>query len=115
MGPIVGAATRRLSSTPGGPALRLDVLFGRDLLADLFERAADQPRDVHLRDSDLLRDLRLRQPFEETQMEDLALALVKDAKPRREHGAILRDVVLVLLRPDRLERIELLSVLLATA
>src|SRR6188472_2627450 len=48
-------------------------------------------------------------------MEDLALALVEDAESRREHCAILRDVVLVLLRPDRLERIELLAVLLATA
>src|SRR4029450_416741 len=37
-----------------GPAPRpqaLGGLLGRDLLADLLQRAANQPRDVHLRDA----------------------------------------------------------------
>src|SRR5436305_4724766 len=90
-------------------------LFRGDLLADLLERAPDQTRHVHLRDPDLLRDLRLRQPFEEAQVQDLALALVEDAEARREHGAILGHLVLVLVAADRLERVELLAVLLRAA
>src|SRR5919201_2521578 len=42
----------------------------RDLLADLLERAPDQPRDVHLRDPDLLGDLRLREDLEEAKVQD---------------------------------------------
>src|SRR5436189_1738712 len=86
------------------------VLFCRNLLADLLERTADQAGHVHLRDPDLLRDLRLRQAFEEAEVQNLALAVVEDAEARREHGAVLRDFVLVLFGPDRLEWIELLSV-----
>src|SRR6266581_3086414 len=104
--------SRRCSSTRG---LRLHVLLRRDLLADLLKRAANQARHVHLRDADLLCDLRLRQALEEPEVEDLPLALVEDAESRREHGAILRDLVLVLFRADRLERVELLAVLLAAA
>ena len=62
---------------------------------------------MHLRDPDLLRDLRLRQPLEEAQVEDLALALVEVAEARLEHGPVLGDLVLVLLAADRLERVEL--------
>ena len=51
---------------------------------------------MHLRDTDLLRDLRLRQPVEEAELEDLPFALVEDAEAGREHGAVLRDLVLVL-------------------
>src|SRR6186997_957637 len=74
-------------------------LLGRDLLADLLQRAANQPRDVHLRDADLLGDLRLGQAFEEAQVQDLALPLVEDTETRCEDGAVLRDLVLVLLGP----------------
>src|SRR4051812_5067485 len=106
---------RRSDPSTAGCA-RLDlVLLGRDLVADLLERTADQARDVHLRDPDLLRDLRLREALEETEVEDRALALVEDSEPGREHRAILRDLVLVLLGPDRLERVELLAVLLPPA
>src|SRR5205814_6240227 len=94
-------------------ATRRALLFlARDLLADLLERAADQPRDVHLRDPDLLRDLRLRQPLEEAQVQDCALALVEDAKTRGEDGAVFRDLVFVLLRAERLERVEVAVVVL---
>src|SRR6266536_1146755 len=93
-------------------ALGGKLLLGRDLVADLLQRAPDQPRHVHLRDADLLRNLRLRQPLEEAQVEDLALALVEHAEAGREHGAVLRDLVLMLVAADRLERVELLAVLL---
>ena len=62
---------------------------------------------MHLRDPDVLGDLALRQPVEEAQVEDPALALVEDAEAGSEHGAVLRDRVLVLLRSERLERVEL--------
>src|SRR3954453_1914714 len=91
------------------------LLFGGDLLADLLQGPPDQPRDVHLRDADLLRDLRLRQSLEEAQVQDPALALVEDAEAGREHGAVLGDLVLVLLGPERLERVELAVLVVARA
>src|SRR5688572_13579674 len=89
-----------------GPA-RFGLLLLDDLGADLVEGAPDQARDVHLRDPDLLRDLRLREPVEEAQVQDAALALVQRAHAGLEHGPVLRDLVLVLLLADRLERVEL--------
>ena len=83
-----------------------------DLVPDPLEGAADQPRHVHLRDPDLLRDLRLRQPLEEAQVEDQPLALVQRPEARREHRAILRHLVLRLLGPERLQRVELALVVL---
>src|SRR5436189_5356219 len=74
---------------------------------DPLERPPDQPRYVHLRDPHLLRDLGLRQPLEEAQVEDQPLAIVQHLEARLEHGAILRDEVLVLLGADRLERVEI--------
>src|SRR5207249_6207204 len=71
--------------------------------------------DVHLRDADLLGDLRLRQPLEEAQVQDATFALVERPEARREHRAVLRDLVLMLLRAERLERVELLAVLRAAA
>src|SRR2546430_14838264 len=97
-------------------AARCARLFvGGDLVADLLERASDQARHVHLRDADLLRDLRLGQPVEEAQLEDLSLALVKRLEARGEYGAILRHLVLVLLGADRLERIQILVAVAASA
>src|SRR5438477_4695854 len=102
------AFSRARDAAPaGGFGLVGKLLIRCDLLADLLERAADQPRDVHLRDPHLLRDLRLGQPLEEAQVEDHALALVECAEPGSEHGAVLGYRVLVLLGADRLERIEL--------
>src|SRR5207248_334957 len=104
-GPRVKAL--RLLRGLGGAAPALDLLAVRiDRFADLLERAADETGDVHLRDADLLRDLRLREALEEAQLQDHALALVERLEPRREHGAVLRHLVLVLLGADRLERIE---------
>src|SRR5207247_2544289 len=94
---------------------RFHLFFGGDLLPNLLQGAANEPRDVHLRDADLLRNLRLREPFEEAQVQDLPLPVVEDAEPRRQHSAVLRDVVLVLFGADRLERVELFAVLLRAA
>ena len=66
------------------PGQRLFVLGDR--LADLLERAPDQPGDVHLRDPDLLRDLRLGQALEETELEDVPLPLVQDLEAGREQA-----------------------------
>jgi hypothetical protein len=70
---------------------------------------------VHLRDPDLLRDLRLRQALEEAQVEDRALTVIENAEARLEDRAVLGDLVLVLLRTERLERIEIALVVLAGA
>src|SRR5215210_7516396 len=48
----------------------LVAFLGVDLLADLLQGTADQPRHVHLGDPDLLGDLRLRQPLEEAQVKN---------------------------------------------
>src|SRR6187402_473055 len=65
----------RRASAVGGALRRGLRLLAPDLLADLLERAPDQPRHVHLRDPHLLSDLRLRQPLEEPQVEDHSLPL----------------------------------------
>src|SRR3954471_17005931 len=87
----------------------------RDLVPDLLERAADEARDVHLRDPDLLCDLGLRQPVEEPELQDVPLALIEDPEAGGEHGAVFRYLVLVLLGADRLERIEILLAVAAAA
>src|SRR5712691_12667854 len=109
------AQPSRTSSRLAPCDLRLAVFLGGDLLTDLLERSPDEPRHMHLRDADLLGDLRLRQSFEEAQMENCALSFIEDAEPRREHCAVLRHVVLMLQRADRLERIELLAVVASAA
>src|SRR5204862_3515770 len=52
------------------------------------------------------------QPLEEAQVEDPPLAVVERPESRRQHRAVLRDLVLVLDLAERLERVELLAVLL---
>src|SRR5207244_5709056 len=100
-------ALGRSGARPNGLALGL---FAGDLLADLLQGSPDQARDVHLRDADLLGELRLRQAVEEAQAEDRPLALVEDAEARREDSTVLRDLVLVLLDADRLERVDVIFV-----
>ncbi len=92
----------------------LELLVGRDLVADLLECPANQAGDVHLGDADLLCDLALRQPVEEAEMQDAPLALVECAEARGEHRPVLRDRVLVLFGSERLERVEL-AVLVGSA
>src|SRR4051794_29225978 len=79
------SVSARASGSARGALRGGNLLLGGDLLANLLQRAPDQPRDVHLRDADLLRDLRLRQPLEEAQVKDPALALVEHAEARRQH------------------------------
>src|SRR5262249_58739265 len=98
-----GVSVRSRVGLPQGPTR---LLVHGDLLSNLVERAADQPRDVHLRDADLLGDLGLRQALEKAQVEDRALAVVEYAEARLEYGAVLGDLVLVLLGAKRLEWIE---------
>src|SRR5712691_5661801 len=118
---VVSQRSHHGSAKPSRTSLRLAagdlglVFLRRDLLADLLERTADQAGHVHLRDPDLLRDLRLRQALEEAEMQNLALAVVEDAEARREHCAVLRDFVLVLLGADGLEWIEFFAVLSVAA
>src|SRR3954465_14945161 len=101
----------RLSGTAG----RGRAFVGRDLVPDLLEGPTYQPRDVHLGDPHLLRDLRLGETLEEAQVQDLALALVEDAEPGREHREVLGDLVARLLGAQRLERVELAFVIRARA
>ena len=62
---------------------------------------------MHLRDAHLRGDLRLGQALPEAQVDDPPLALVEDVEARREHGAVLADLVLVLELAEGLERVEL--------
>src|SRR4051794_3725891 len=62
---------------PGGAYLFRGRLAGLGALAQGVERAADQPRDLHLGDPDEPADLGLRQVLAEAQLEDPPL-------PRRE-------------------------------
>ena len=61
---------------------------------------------MHLRDSDLLGDLRLGQTLEEAQVEDPPLALVELGEAGRQNGAVLAHLVLVLDGSQGLERVE---------
>src|SRR5262245_52632898 len=101
----------KIASAPSVGSSPRNLVFGGDFFSDRFERSTDKARDVHLRDADLLRDLRLRQPLEESQVENCALAVVENAEAGLEQRAVLRDLVLVLDLSERLERIELLAVL----
>src|SRR5690242_15872405 len=105
---VLGRLVNRIRSAARS---RLDRLVGADLGPNLRDCPADQPRDVHLRDAHLPRDLRLRLPLEEPQVKDAPLPLVEDREPRREQNAVFRDLVLVLDRAEGLERVELLAVL----
>src|SRR5262249_27920522 len=89
-------------------------VFG-DRLANLLERASDETGDVHLRDPDLLRDLRLRQAVEEAELQNLPLTLVQGFEAGSKYGAIFRDLVLMFLGAERLERIEVVVVASPTA
>src|SRR6266516_7173950 len=102
-------------SALGRARLGLGLFLKRDLGADLLERPADETGDVHLRDPDLLRDLRLGQALEEAQVQDPPLALVEGLEAGREDGHVLGDLVARLLGADRLERVERALLVLARA
>src|SRR5215212_5314907 len=68
----------------------------------LVKQAADQARDVHLRDPDALRDLGLREVLDETQVQHGAIARRQRGERRRDRGAVLDELVAAVLDADRL-------------
>src|SRR5262249_42600331 len=105
-----GVSVRSRVGLPQGPTR---LLVHGDLLSNLVERAADQPRDVPLRDADLLGDLGLLQALKKAEVEDRALAVAESGEPRLEYGPLLGALVLVLPGPKRLEGMEVAFVALA--
>ena len=75
-----------------------------DGVAQRVDRAADEPRDVHLRDPDLVGDLALGQPLEEAQAQDLALARGQLVEAAAQHQALLGSLEALVGLADRLER-----------
>src|SRR5215218_7315892 len=106
----LSASRRRCSRWPAGlpsrarPAART-ARRSLELGAHRGERAADQPRDVHLRQADALGDLRLRQSLLEAHAQDLALALRQVVERRTERRAVLAAVELSVLGADRVHRL----------
>src|SRR5438270_697105 len=82
-----------------GRSLRRNAFGGA--LAQARQRAADQPRDLHLRDADALGDLRLRQVLDEAQVQDAPVTLVEHAAQRTQHGDLLRAVQALVLDAER--------------
>ena len=70
--------------------------------AQPLERAADEPRDVHLGDADALGDLGLREVLDEAQVQHDAVARRQRLQRRRDRGAVLDELEAVVLDPDRL-------------
>src|SRR5690242_5340304 len=112
--PVAPTTTTRM--WPGYPDRTWLVAHSR---AKLGERGAYEPRHVHLRDPDLVRDLRLREVLHEAQIQDKPVPLGQRAQLRRQRGGVLGQLVagvlaaqlgdrasfLVLVaRPRRLER-----------
>src|SRR5829696_192610 len=79
----------------------------QEFLAHHRKRLADQARDVHLRETDPLGDLGLRQTLLEAHAQDLPLARREPLQRRLQGGAILRALEAGVLVADRLERVEL--------
>src|SRR5829696_484442 len=79
----------------------------QEFLAHHRKRLADQTRDVHLRETDPLGDLRLRQALLEAHPQDLPLARREPLQGRLEGGAVLRALEAGVLAADRLQRVEL--------
>src|SRR2546421_1704910 len=78
-----------------------------ELAAHPLQRAADQTRDVHLRDADALRDLRLCEALLKPHAQDLALALRERRQRGLQRGAVVGALVPHVLGPDGLHRVEL--------
>src|SRR3954449_8945021 len=80
------------------PALRV----GLDIHPQPREGLADEPRDLHLRDTDALGDLGLRHVALEAQAQDLAVALAEDVEGVVEQDADLRAAELGIGAAERL-------------
>src|SRR5215204_3321683 len=70
--------------------------------AQALERSPDQPRDVHLRDADALRDLGLRQILDEAQVQHDPVARRQRRQRRRDRRAVLDQLEAAILDADRL-------------
>src|SRR5689334_5842152 len=81
-----------------GPAL----LRGGRVLARALERRAQDPRDLHLRDADVLADLALREVLGEAQVEHAVLARRERADAARHDVAALDEREGLVLAADRL-------------
>src|SRR4051812_31508581 len=68
-----------------------------ELVTHAVERPADQPRDVHLRDPDLIGDLGLCEPVLEAHPQDLALSGREPLERRLEGGAVVGALELLVL------------------
>jgi hypothetical protein len=55
--------------------------------------APDQPRDVHLRDTEPLRDLRLREIVDEAELQDASLTRAQRAQARRQRQPLRDNLV----------------------
>src|SRR3954470_3493216 len=77
---------------------------GVDRLAHRVDRAPDQPRHVHLRDTDGAGDLALGEALVEAQAHDLPLALAQAVEPRAQQHAMLGELEALVVAADRVER-----------
>jgi hypothetical protein len=85
-----------LEGVPDGTSLQTEwpvgrgpLLFPLPIRVETLERAADDPRNVHLRAADPLGDLRLQQVLLEAQAQDLARAIVEDPRhPLDRHARL---------------------------
>src|SRR5262245_36753532 len=75
-----------------------------DRVAHRVDRAADEPRYVHLRHADRARDLALREALVVAQSDDLALAGAEAVEAAAEHDAMLGELVARVVVADGVER-----------
>src|ERR1700693_5288213 len=91
------------------PLVVLRALFGE--LAQPLQRAAQQPRNLHLRDADSVGDLGLREILAEAQVEDLTLAAWQMASGREDRRVLIDQSEPLVLGSDRIEAARLLVLL----
>jgi len=66
-------------------------LLDNDVLAEHLERLAQEPRDLHLRDAERRRDLGLREPLEEAQVQHPLLLGSQVFQRLGKRGAIVDE------------------------
>src|SRR4051794_31253428 len=79
-------------------------LAGLELTAHARQRVPDQARHVHLRDPDPVGNLRLREAFEEAQVEDRPLARWQPLDPAGQRDPLLGLLEGLVVLPERLHR-----------
>src|SRR3954470_3298259 len=102
--PTISMRTRMLPVQRTLPALRGGRVACLELAPHPVERVADQARHVHLRDPHPVGDLGLREPLEEAQVEDRALARRQPLDPGGERDPLLRLLEVLVLLPQCLHR-----------